>query len=664
MLCEWQLAEEIEDTVHLGKWSAKLYATVDLEKARVGRTRVLMNEPNNPRWCESFHIYCAHWVADVIFTIKADNPVGASLIGRAYLPVKDILNNNGGAVDRWLDIYQEDHSQVGGGAQIHVSLRYWNVSKDPYQGWGRGVASPRYPGVPRTFFSQRQGCKVTLYQDAHVLDNGLVPSRIPLADNRYYEPHRCWEDIFDTITNARHLIYITGWSVYAEITLMRDPRRSRPGGDATLGELLKQKAREGVRVLMLVWDDRTSLGLGPLKKDGVMATHDQDTSSYFHGTGVHCILCPRNPDEGESYVQDLETATMFTHHQKTLVVDVEVPGKTMAARRNDNGRRKRRIVGFIGGIDLCDGRYDTQCHSLFRTLGTTHSNDFHQPNFPGASIQKGGPREPWHDIHCRLEGLVAWDVLCNFEQRWRKQGGGAELLLQPGYDLAPDKEPPPMEDDGEAWSVQLFRSIDGGTVAGFPDAPKDAAAVGLVTGKNHVIDRSIQDAYIYAIRRARDFIYIENQYFLGSSYGWKGKAADNVTVEDIGALHLIPKELSLKIVSKIEAGERFSVYVIIPMWPEGVPESGSVQAILDWQRRTMEMMYTDIAEALHAKGLQANLKDYLSFFCLGNREVNKGGEYQAKEHPEPDTDYNRAQQARRFMIYVHAKMMIGNDHYS
>ena len=135
----------------------------------------------------------------------------------------------------------------------------------------------------------------------------------------------------------------------------------------------------------------------------------------------------------------------------------------------------------------------------------------------------------------------------------------------------------------------MFRSIDGGAAAGFPDIPEEASRIGLQTGKDHVIERSIQDAYIHAIRRARDFIYIENQYFLGSSYAWRRD--DGVTVEDINALHLIPKELSLKIVSKIEAGERFTVYVVVPMWPEGIPASGSVQAILDWQRRTMEMMY-------------------------------------------------------------------------
>lgn len=38
--------------------------------------------------------------------------------------------------------------------------------------------------------------------------------------------------------------------------------------------------------------------------------------------------------------------------------------------------------------------------------------------------------------------------------------------------------------------------------------------------KDLAIDRSIQAAYIHAIRSAQHFIYIENQYFLGSSYGW------------------------------------------------------------------------------------------------------------------------------------------------
>ncbi|KAJ0744284.1 Phospholipase D alpha 1 [Helianthus annuus] len=639
-----KLKANLEETVGFGKGTPKMYATIDLDKCRVGRTRLLENDPENPKWNESFHIYCAHLASDVIFTVKDDNPIGATLIGRAYIPIDDLLA--GDEVDRWVEILDEDKNPVESGSKIHVKLHYFDVSQD--RNWAHGIKSSKYPGVPYTFFTQRHGCRVSLYQDAHVPDN-FIP-KIPLSGGKYYEPHRCWEDVFDAITNAKHFIYITGWSVYTEISLIRDSRRQKSGGDVTLGELLKKKSSEGVKVLMLVWDDRTSVDV--LKKDGLMATHDEDTENFFQDCEVHCILCPRNPDDGGSFIQDLQISTMFTHHQKIIVVDSPLPN-------GDSDRR--RVVSFVGGLDLCDGRYDSPFHSLFRTLDTAHNDDFHQPNYAEACITKGGPREPWHDIHSKLEGPIAWDVLFNFEQRWRKQGGKNVLVnFRELDDIIIPPSPVMFHDDEESWNVQLFRSIDGGAAFGFPETPEDAAKSGLVSGKDNIIDRSIQDAYIHAIRRAKNFIYIENQYFLGSSFGWQ---ADDIKVEDVGALHLIPKELSLKIVSKIKAGEKFTVYVVVPMWPEGIPESASVQAILDWQRRTMEMMYKDIIQALEEQGVEDDPRDYLTFFCLGNREAKRSGEYEPAETPEPESNYHKAQEARRFMIYVHAKMMIVDDEY-
>ena len=192
-----------------------------------------------------------------------------------------------------------------------------------------------------------------------------------------------------------------------------------------------------------------------------------------------------------------------------------------------------------------------------------------------------------------------------------------------------------------------------GAAYGFPDDPAVAERAGLVAGKGNVIDRSIQDAYINAIRRAKNFIYIENQYFLGSSFNWKQD-------QDTGADHLIPAELARKITSKIAHGERFCVYVVTPMWPEGVPDSGTVQAILKWQMNTMEMMYTEIAEALRVNQVEdATPQDYLAFFCLVNRETKWPDDYVPPQHPEDGSWYMKAQVARRFMIYVHAKQMIG-----
>ena len=42
-----------------------------------------------------------------------------------------------------------------------------------------------------------------------------------------------------------------------------------------------------------------------------------------------------------------------------------------------------------------------------------------------------GPRQPWHDIHCKLEGPVATDVIVNFVQRWLKQAADKKDMLLP-----------------------------------------------------------------------------------------------------------------------------------------------------------------------------------------------------------------------------------------
>jgi phospholipase D1/2 len=82
-----------------------------------------------------------------------------------------------------------------------------------------------------------------------------------------------------------------------------------------------------------------------------------------------------------------------------------------------------------------------------------------------------------------------------------------------------------LQDDAETWNVQLFRSIDGGAVFGFtdtvPSSPRRRHQGWPCQrqGPDHLSEHpGDQDVYIHAIRRARSFIYIKNQYFLGSSY--------------------------------------------------------------------------------------------------------------------------------------------------
>nr|GME10494.1 phospholipase D delta-like [Ipomoea batatas] len=213
------------------------------------------------------------------------------------------------------------------------------------------------------------------------------------------------------------------------------------------------------------------------------------------------------------------------------------------------------------------------------------------------------------------------------------------------------------DEDPETWHVQVFRSIDSGSVKGFPKDVKEAEAKNLVCGKALRIDRSIHTAYVNAIRFAQHFVYIENQYFIGSSYNWSSHRY-------AGANNLVPMELAMNIASKIAAYEDFAVYIVIPMWPEGVTTSSAVQEILFWQYHTMSMMYKVVARALENAGLsERHPQDYLNFYCLGKREAADLGSHSEPSTPPQGRALKLAQKFHRFMIYVHSKGMIVDDEY-
>jgi len=45
------------------------------------------------------------------------------------------------------------------------------------------------------------------------------------------------------------------------------------------------QAQEGVKVCVLIWDDRTSVNMAGMKA-GMLHTHDEETHTFFQGTGV------------------------------------------------------------------------------------------------------------------------------------------------------------------------------------------------------------------------------------------------------------------------------------------------------------------------------------------------------------------------------------------
>ena len=328
-------------------------------------------------------------------------------------------------------------------------------------------------------------------------------------------------------------------------------------------------------------------------------------------------------------------------------------------------------MAFVGGLDITNGRYDDPTFPLWSTIQTTHYRDFYSKCVPGAT-HKTGPREPWHDCHARVEGPVAYDLVRNFADRIEKQGRESLPFM---YDIteaefALDAHAVERDNEGGLWRAQLFRSINASSV----DFEKDKLSR-LFCKEGAYFEKSIAKCMVQQIRGAQNFIYMENQYFLGSAYSWAG---DRDTV----AMHTIPREIAQRIVDKIESGSKFKAYILVPMFPEGDPSSGPIQEILFWQYRTMESMYMRVAKAIQAAGLtgQRHPTDYLNFFCLGKREgpddLVQMGKLQLEgspnhsvslwmsihivgfKEPEAGSAAEEVWKSRRHPIYVHSKMTV------
>jgi phosphatidylserine/phosphatidylglycerophosphate/cardiolipin synthase-like enzyme len=120
-------------------------------------------------------------------------------------------------------------------------------------------------------------------------------------------------------------------------------------------------------------------------------------------------------------------------------------------------------VAFVGGIDLTDlagDRFDGSGHPARRKLG-------------------------WHDAAARLQGPAVADVAAHFAMRWREVTGEA---------LPPPVAPAPLNGQGTS-AVQVVRTVAEDMYDRVPHG-----------------DFRILESYLRAIRAARRFVYLENQF--------------------------------------------------------------------------------------------------------------------------------------------------------
>ena len=201
-----------------------------------------------------------------------------------------------------------------------------------------------------------------------------------------------YTELSKAIKNAKKEIYITGWWLVNEVPLLR------PGATESFLDLLKERACVGgVEVFIVLYKELAMA----LSLDSLRTTRSLEAAS----SNIKVILHPRQ--------FGTRAVLAWSHHQKLVVVDQE--------------------IAFLGGLDICLGRFDNAAHRLI-------DNDSDQGNqmFPGQDYcnpclrdcvdltrpmadlmdRSRDPRLPWHDVHCKLEGVVVRDIARHFVQLW------------------------------------------------------------------------------------------------------------------------------------------------------------------------------------------------------------------------------------------------------
>lgn len=410
------------------------------------------------------------------------------------------------------------------------------------------------------------------------------------------------------INQAKDVIYIHDWWLSPEIYLRRPAAISQKW---RLDRLLQRKAKEGVKVFVIVYRNINS------------AIPIDSEYSKFSLLDLHPnIFVQRSPN------QFRQNTFFWAHHEKLCIID--------------------HTLAFVGGIDLCFGRWDTPQHPVTDDKptgfepsdmpkdsdhcqlwpGKDYSNprvqDFYDLDKPYEEMYDRTviPRMPWHDISMHIVGQPARDLTRHFVQRWnyilrqRKPTRPTPFLLPPPDFNHADLEALGLDGTCE---VQILRSSSMWS-----------------TGTPDLTEHSIMNAYVKVIEQSEHFVYIENQFFI-STCEIDGKRIEN----------LIGDALVERIIRAAKNGETWRAIILVPLIPgfqNTVDSEGgtSVRLIMQCQYRSICRGQTSIFGRLRARGIEP--EDYIQFFSL--RAWGKIG---------PQNQLVTEQ------LYIHAKCMIVDD---
>ncbi|KAF9761833.1 Phospholipase D2 [Nosema granulosis] len=436
-----------------------------------------------------------------------------------------------------------------------------------------------------------------------IVKAAFAPLRDGNIANFFVDSQDYYNDLYINLINAKKEIFISGWWVYPKLFLKRIKKGDSFDESYRLDNILKEKAKQGIRIYIIIYQEfYYSLSIN--------SSYTYEVFSRLH-RNIQILKYPN---------VDPTNLTYWSLHEKIVVVDQK--------------------ISYIGGIDLCLGRFDDGKHKLFDTNKRKKSKEAVQCceegrcslqyegfNWPGLDYSNPTkkdfidvqcpkracidryrtPRLPWHDIQCGIVGPSAFDISLHFIQRWN--------FLAHSIDIIPDETYFETNIAMEKFylTVQILRSSS-------------------YWSQNLPTENSIHEAYKKVINNAEKYIYIENQSF--------------ITNNDCLVDYPIQNTVGFSIIKRIEKADKFNesfkVYIVLPLLPafeaaNSFHESSVMNTLIELQSKTIYNGKCSLIDILREKGI--DYTKYIVFLSLYKAQV-----YKKKLVGE--------------QIYVHSKIMI------
>lgn len=349
----------------------------------------------------------------------------------------------------------------------------------------------------------------------------------------------------------------------------------------------------------------------------------------------------RHPDH--NVLENAADMTFYwAHHEKFIVIDYN--------------------LAFIGGLDLCFGRWDNHQHPL----ADVHPEGIATEVWPGQDFNNNRVmdfqdvkdwkanelskaeygRMPWHDVAMGVVGDCVYDIAEHFVLRWNfvkrdkyKRDERFNWLILEGRD----------GENEDLVGVQRPKHPVGDYV-NHPLTPLSTKSLGQ-QGTVHaqvvrssadwssgiLVEHSIQNAYSELIRNAQHYVYIENQFFITATGDQQAPIRNTIGRAIVDAVVRAGKE-----------GRKFRVIILIPSIPGFAGDlrddaATGTRAIMDYQYKSICRGEHSIFEQIRKEGVEP--EQHIFFFNLRSYDRLNVTPAVKKQEEESGVKYQDVQRA-------------------